>query len=150
MSVLTVKELFDFVTDATITEDNIDLYLEKAMTLASQRTTEDITEQQKVDEEVRFLHQSHDILNVTVAYPVKKTLRETSKITCIIISFSQFSLKATCISYGANVTFQVFKHSFIPRNLDEVIDFERDVILAKEGQTEGVCTYTCACDFKQQ
>lgn len=65
VSVLTVKELFDFVTDATITEDNIDLYLEKAMTLASQRTTEDITEQQKVDEEVRFLRQSHDILNVT-------------------------------------------------------------------------------------
>ena len=65
VSVLTVKELFDFVTDATITEDNIDLYLEKAMTLASQRTTDDITEQQKVDEEVRFLRQSHDILNVT-------------------------------------------------------------------------------------
>nr|XP_022314156.1 serine/threonine-protein kinase RIO1-like [Crassostrea virginica] len=87
VSVLTVKELFDFVTDATITEDNIDLYLEKAMTLASQRTTEDITEQQKVDEEV-------------------------------------------------------FKHSFIPRNLDEVIDFERDVILAKEGQTEGMLYHT--------
>ena len=83
-------------------------------------------------------------------YPVKKTLRETSKITCIIISFTQFSLKATCISCGANVTFQVFKHSFIPRNLDEVIDFERDVILAKEGQTEGVCTYTCAHNFKLQ
>nr|XP_022318912.1 serine/threonine-protein kinase RIO1-like [Crassostrea virginica] len=87
VSVLTVKELFDFVTDATITEDNIDLYLEKAMTMASQRTTEDITEQQKVDEEV-------------------------------------------------------FKHSFIPRNLDEVIDFERDVILAKEGQTEGMLYHT--------
>lgn len=47
-----MKELFDFVTDATITEDNIDLYLEKVMTLASERSTDDITEQQKVDEEV--------------------------------------------------------------------------------------------------
>ncbi|XP_056020374.1 serine/threonine-protein kinase RIO1-like [Ostrea edulis] len=87
VSTLTVKELFDFVTDATITEDNIDLYLEKAMTLSSQRTTEDITDQQKIDEEV-------------------------------------------------------FKHSFIPRNLDEVIDFERDVILAKDGQTEGMLYHT--------
>lgn len=51
-----MKELFDFVTDATITEDNIDLYLEKAMTLSSQRTTEDITDQQKIDEEVRKIH----------------------------------------------------------------------------------------------
>lgn len=87
VSTLTVKELFDFVTDATITEDNIDLYLEKVMTLASERSTDDITEQQKVDEEV-------------------------------------------------------FKHSFIPRNLDEVIDFERDVIMAKEGQTEGMLYHT--------
>lgn len=55
MSTLTVKELFDFVTDATITEDNIDLYLEKAMTLASERSTDDITEQQKVDEEVKTI-----------------------------------------------------------------------------------------------
>lgn len=37
----------------------------------------------------------------------------------------------------------MFKHSFIPRNLDEVIDFERDVIMAKEGQTEGVCEVLC-------
>ncbi|XP_062589763.1 serine/threonine-protein kinase RIO1-like [Saccostrea cucullata] len=87
VSTLTVKELFDFVTDATITEDNIDLYLEKAMTLTSQRTTNDVTEQEKIDEEV-------------------------------------------------------FKHSFIPRNLDEVIDFERDVILAKEGQTDGMLYHT--------
>lgn len=41
------------------------------------------------------------------------------------------------------ILFQVFKHSFIPRNLDEVIDFERDVIMAKEGQTEGVCEVLC-------
>lgn len=50
-----MKELFDFVTDATITEDNIDLYLEKVMTLASERSTDDITEQQKVDEEVKTI-----------------------------------------------------------------------------------------------
>lgn len=55
VSTLTVKELFDFVTDATITEDNIDLYLEKVMTLASERSTDDITEQQKVDEEVKTI-----------------------------------------------------------------------------------------------
>lgn len=45
----------------------------------------------------------------------------------------------------------MFKHSFIPRNLDEVIDFERDVIMAKEGQTEGVCEVLCIqrnCNIK--
>jgi hypothetical protein len=47
-----VKELFDFVTDTTITEYNIDNYLEQAMTLTSSRTPEDVTEQQKIDEQV--------------------------------------------------------------------------------------------------
>lgn len=58
-----MKELFDFVTDATITEDNIDLYLEKVMTLASERSTDDITEQQKVDEEVSSIQRP-----LTVSY----------------------------------------------------------------------------------
>lgn len=49
---LTVKELFDFVTDTTITEYNIDNYLDQAMTLTSSRTPDDETEQQKVDEQV--------------------------------------------------------------------------------------------------
>ena len=47
---MTVKELFDFVTDPTVKESNMDDYLEKSMELASNR--EKISEKQKIDEEV--------------------------------------------------------------------------------------------------
>ena len=49
---MTVKELFGFVTDLSITEDNIEEYLEKAKEIAANRTTEEVTEQEKIDEEV--------------------------------------------------------------------------------------------------
>ena len=50
---MTVKELFDFITDLTITDDTIDEYLDNAMSTASSRTVDDVTQQQRVDEEVR-------------------------------------------------------------------------------------------------
>lgn len=83
VSTLTVKELFDFVTDVTITSDNIDQYLDQAMVITSSRTIDDITQQEKIDEEV-------------------------------------------------------FKNSFIPRTLDDVIDFERDYLKAQKGDTQEV------------
>ena len=46
---MTVKELFDFVTDPTIREANIDEYLEKAMEISSNRA---LQEKEKVDDEV--------------------------------------------------------------------------------------------------
>lgn len=45
---MTIKELFDFVTDITITD--IDVYLDKAMDIASNRCPQ--TQQDKIDEEV--------------------------------------------------------------------------------------------------
>jgi len=51
---MTVKELFDFVTDLSITDDNVDDYLEKAQEIASQRTLEETTAQEKIDEEVEL------------------------------------------------------------------------------------------------
>lgn len=78
---LTVKELFEFVTDSTINEANIDDYLDKAMVMTANRTLEEITEQDKVDEEV-------------------------------------------------------FKKVFIPRNLDDVANFERDILNANKGNTD--------------
>ena len=56
VSTLTMKELFDFVTDVTITADNLDAYLEQCMTLTSSRTADDVTEQDKIDEAVRNQH----------------------------------------------------------------------------------------------
>ncbi len=35
---MTVKELFDFVTDPTVRDENIDDYLDKSMKIASTRT----------------------------------------------------------------------------------------------------------------
>jgi len=75
---MTIRELFEFVTDATITDSNIDAYLDAAMDFAVERSSEEVTEQEKVDEEV-------------------------------------------------------FKRAFIPRNLEEVVDIERDV---RRGQTQ--------------
>ncbi|KAJ8267994.1 hypothetical protein COCON_G00131660 [Conger conger] len=52
VAVMTVRELFEFVTDPSITDDNIDQYLEKAMEVSSDRTAEERSNQDKVDEEV--------------------------------------------------------------------------------------------------
>lgn len=55
VSTLTVKELFDFVTDVTITAENLDDFLDECMRITSNRTVEDITEQDKIDEAVCVL-----------------------------------------------------------------------------------------------
>lgn len=78
---LTVKELFDFVTDVSINADNLDDYLDRLMDVASNRSLQDLTAQEKIDEEV-------------------------------------------------------FKNSYIPRTLDQVINFERDFIHAQDGETD--------------
>ncbi|KAF4117188.1 serine/threonine-protein kinase RIO1 [Onychostoma macrolepis] len=52
VAVMTVRELFEFITDRSITSDNINQYLDKAMEIASERTAEERSNQDKVDEEV--------------------------------------------------------------------------------------------------
>ncbi|XP_005398913.1 PREDICTED: serine/threonine-protein kinase RIO1 [Chinchilla lanigera] len=52
VAVMTVRELFEFVTDPSITPENMDAYLAKAMEIASQRTKEERSSQDHVDEEV--------------------------------------------------------------------------------------------------
>ncbi|XP_028297189.1 serine/threonine-protein kinase RIO1 [Gouania willdenowi] len=52
VAVMTVRELFDFITDPSITCHNMDQYLEKAMVIAAERTSEQRTDQDRVDEEV--------------------------------------------------------------------------------------------------
>ncbi|NXH44769.1 RIOK1 kinase, partial [Dicaeum eximium] len=52
VAVMTVRELFEFITDPSITNENIDDYLSKAMEIASKRTEEERSSQDKVDEEV--------------------------------------------------------------------------------------------------
>ncbi len=47
---MTIKEFFDFVTDPTINEFNMDDYLQQAMDTACNRV--EITEKEKVDDEV--------------------------------------------------------------------------------------------------
>ena len=47
---MTIKEFFDFVTDPTVKENNMDEYLQIAMDKACNR--DEITEQEKLDDEV--------------------------------------------------------------------------------------------------
>lgn len=52
VAVMTVRELFEFVTDPSITSENMDAYLEKSMEIAVERTEEERSNQDNVDEEV--------------------------------------------------------------------------------------------------
>lgn len=69
---MTLKELFEFITDPNINESNIELCLEKLQTIASQRSLHELTVQEKIEEEV-------------------------------------------------------FKQTYIPQRLDEVVYYERDI-----------------------
>lgn len=77
VAVLTLKELFDFITDPTIKESNMEDYLDKLMDVASQRPNISL-EQKKEDD--------------------------------------------------------IFKNSYIPYNMNDVVDYERDFRQAKQGQ----------------
>jgi RIO kinase 1 len=52
VATVTVKELFDFITDPTITDNNRDDYLDKMSERAAARTLEEVTAQEQIDEEV--------------------------------------------------------------------------------------------------
>uniref|UniRef100_H3CBM8 Serine/threonine-protein kinase RIO1 n=1 Tax=Tetraodon nigroviridis TaxID=99883 RepID=H3CBM8_TETNG len=52
VAVMTVRELFDFVTDPSIGEEHLDPYLQQAMAVASERTSEQRSHRDRVDEEV--------------------------------------------------------------------------------------------------
>lgn len=52
VSTMTVKELFDFITNATINDDNMEDCLEKISENIANRDIDELTEQEKIDEEV--------------------------------------------------------------------------------------------------
>ncbi|XP_037131388.1 serine/threonine-protein kinase RIO1 [Syngnathus acus] len=52
VAVMTTRELFDCITDLSITCDNVDQYMEKMMVVAAQRTAEQRSDADQVDEEV--------------------------------------------------------------------------------------------------
>ncbi|KAM6976656.1 serine/threonine-protein kinase RIO1 [Aplochiton taeniatus] len=52
VAVMTMRELFEFVIDPSITSANINQYLDKAMDISSQRTVEERSNQESVDDEV--------------------------------------------------------------------------------------------------
>ncbi|XP_050420622.1 serine/threonine-protein kinase RIO1 [Adelges cooleyi] len=78
VATLTIKSLFDFLTDPTITLDNMEICLDKIQT---QMTNSDVLTNEEIVEQ------------------------------------------------------EVFKNAYIPKNLNEVVDFERDISLVKSGQT---------------
>nr|KAG5702070.1 hypothetical protein BaRGS_032319 [Batillaria attramentaria] len=68
---MTVRELFDFITDITITADNIEQYLDTAMEIASTRSFQGMTEEDKVDEEVACVV-TVVMMMIVVVIPVMK------------------------------------------------------------------------------
>lgn len=52
VATMTVKELFDFITDPTVTDYNRDAYLDKMSERAAAQTLEEVTAQEQIDEEV--------------------------------------------------------------------------------------------------
>ncbi|XP_037537370.1 serine/threonine-protein kinase RIO1 [Nematolebias whitei] len=52
VAIMTVRELFDFITDTSITSQNMEQYLEKVMVIAAERTCQQRSDQDRVDEEV--------------------------------------------------------------------------------------------------
>ncbi|XP_033608866.1 serine/threonine-protein kinase RIO1 isoform X2 [Cryptotermes secundus] len=52
VATMTVKELFDFITDPTVTDSNRDAYLDKMSERAAARTLEEVSAQEEIDEEV--------------------------------------------------------------------------------------------------
>lgn len=83
VATMTVKELFDFITDQTITEDNMEDCLEKISDKIKDRDFDAISAQEKIDE-------------------------------------------------------AVWQQTFIPKRLDEVRYFERDVDKAKKGEKQNL------------
>ncbi|XP_026325074.1 serine/threonine-protein kinase RIO1 isoform X2 [Hyposmocoma kahamanoa] len=81
VATLTVKELFDFITDSSINESNLEECLEKLSVKAAGRDFEEMTALEQIEEEA-------------------------------------------------------FKSIYIPKRLTEVINYERDINKAKEGETE--------------
>ncbi|KAG6461654.1 hypothetical protein O3G_MSEX012769 [Manduca sexta] len=93
VATLTVKELFDFITDASINENNLEECLEKLSEKAAARNFEEMTAQEQVEEEA-------------------------------------------------------FKNIYIPKRLTEVINYERDIKKAKEGDTDDLA-YKKIAGFKE-
>lgn len=52
VSTMTIKELFDFITDPTITEENMEICLEAISEKIADRNIDELTAQEKIDEEV--------------------------------------------------------------------------------------------------
>ncbi|XP_063976880.1 serine/threonine-protein kinase RIO1 [Diachasmimorpha longicaudata] len=78
VAVMTVKQLFDFITDPTVCEANMDEYLDAAAERTAREESGEVDHEREVEEEV-------------------------------------------------------FKQAYIPQNLAQVIDVERDIKLAKSG-----------------
>jgi hypothetical protein len=70
VATMTVKELFDFITDPAITDSNRDAYLDKMSEKVAARILEEVTAQELIDEEV-----------FKKAF-IPKRLTEVSKVFC--------------------------------------------------------------------
>lgn len=92
VAVMTGKELFDFITDLSISDDNIDDYLATLMKTVSERSRDDVSRLEAEEE--------------------------------------------------------VFMQAFIPRKLNDVVDFERDLERVREGIDTDLIMYPTVVGMK--
>lgn len=96
MATLTLRELFDFVTDPTVTKDNVHDTLDKLL--------------QQANMSVRQFN-----------------------LTCLTLCFRRF-----CENIVKEDESEVFKHVFLPRKLEEVVEYERDIENVQQGKSQGI------------
>lgn len=116
VAVPTVRELFDFVVDPAINEDNVDAVLEAL----SESAENQAVELKKVNAQLNALNSADPDAELTTDVKDAQAIRE----------------RKTEEEIRANV----FHQAFIPRALDEVDTFERDQrrLIQGKGESEGI------------
>jgi len=112
VAVPTVRELFDFVTDPTINDDNMEQVLERL----SESAEEQAVELKRVNAQLNAMNSADPDSQVNL--PVGTAERRAEK----------------------EIAENVFHQAYIPRALDEVDTFERDQrrLIQGRGQSEGI------------
>lgn len=127
VQVMSTRDLFDFVVDISITSENMDAYLQAL--------------QQRL-----------------VVAVLTRTVRQCLIFHVFVASYRRVETRATEVENNPElaaeqqVADRVFQQVFIPSNLEDVPFLERDLGMAKKGQTDEVSGESCCRKkhFKQE
>lgn len=120
VAALTVKALFDFITDPTVNEDNMDEYLDKAYEKMMEEADEENNPQRQVEEGVfkqAYIPQRIDQVSIVILLQIH------------IMHKSVFYVQTLCVYIYKLIKFSLNLCKFL-----QVIDIERDINRAKSGE----------------